>query len=205
MCWPFTLYTFCVCTTNLNMQTHTHTHTHTQPTSGIDPYSRRKVWTMLQKYKHNRIIILTTHYMDEADLLGDRISILANGHLRCVGSSLFLKNRFGIGYHLSMVKAPQCSVHDVRAVIEQQVLGSKVLSDNDRELTFVIPLAQVSQFAHLFETLAKDHVALGIESYGISLTTLEEVFLRIAHEKEEDNTDVSGVCVCVCVCVCTHI
>jgi ATP-binding cassette, subfamily A (ABC1), member 3 len=51
-----------------------------------------------------RIIILTTHYMDEADILGDRIAIMAGGVVKCCGSSLFLKNRFGIGYNLVIAK-----------------------------------------------------------------------------------------------------
>jgi ATP-binding cassette subfamily A (ABC1) protein 3 len=42
--------------------------------------------------------------MDEADILGDRIGIMANGEINCLGSSLFLKNRFGVGYNLTMVK-----------------------------------------------------------------------------------------------------
>ena len=51
-----------------------------------------------------RTILLSTHFMDEADLLGDRIAIVSNGKLRCVGSSLFLKSHFGDGYHLTLVK-----------------------------------------------------------------------------------------------------
>ena len=59
---------------------------------------------MLKKYKSNKIIILTTHYMDEADILGDRIGIMAEGQVTCLGRSMFLKNRFGVGYRLSIVK-----------------------------------------------------------------------------------------------------
>lgn len=59
---------------------------------------------MLKQYKANRIIILTTHYMDEADILGDRIGIMANGQIVCLGRSLFLKTQFGVGYRLQMVK-----------------------------------------------------------------------------------------------------
>lgn len=59
---------------------------------------------MLKNYKHDRIVLLTTHYMDEADILGDRIGIMAEGKVICLGSSLFLKNRFGVGYNLNMVK-----------------------------------------------------------------------------------------------------
>ena len=75
-----------------------------EPTSGMDLSARRGLWNMLRKYRRDRIIILTTHYMDEADVLGDRIGIMANGKLKCLGSSLFLKNKFGGGYKLIMVK-----------------------------------------------------------------------------------------------------
>jgi len=75
-----------------------------EPTAGMDLSARRKMWDMLKKYKHDRIISLTTHYMDEADILGDRIGIMAHGRIMCLGRSMFLKNKFGVGYRLSMVK-----------------------------------------------------------------------------------------------------
>ena len=62
-----------------------------EPTSGLDPQSRRGVWELLRSFKRGRAIVLTTHYMDEADLLCDRIAIMSEGRLRCCGSSLFLK------------------------------------------------------------------------------------------------------------------
>ena len=75
-----------------------------EPTAGMDLGARRALWDMLKNYKRDRIIILTTHYMDEADVLGDRIGIMAKGEMKCLGTSLFLKNRFGAGYKLTMVK-----------------------------------------------------------------------------------------------------
>ncbi len=60
----------------------------------MDPYARRATWDLLIKHKQNRTILLTTHFMDEADLLGDRIAIMADGKLKCSGSSLFLKSRY---------------------------------------------------------------------------------------------------------------
>ncbi len=59
---------------------------------------------MLKNYKSQRIVVLTTHFMDEADFLGDRIGIMGEGKLICCGSSVFLKNQFGVGYNLTMVK-----------------------------------------------------------------------------------------------------
>lgn len=71
-----------------------------EPTSGMDPSSRRAIWNLLQSIRHNKVILLTTHFMDEADILADRKAVLSKGKLTCIGSSLFLKNRFGLGYHL---------------------------------------------------------------------------------------------------------
>lgn len=76
-----------------------------EPTSGMDLQARRQLWNMLKECKKDRIVVLTTHYMDEADILGDRIGIMANGKLTCLGTSMFLKNKFGVGYNLTLVKS----------------------------------------------------------------------------------------------------
>ncbi|NXS13542.1 ABCA1 protein, partial [Neodrepanis coruscans] len=75
-----------------------------EPTAGVDPFSRRSIWELLLKYRKGRTIILSTHYMDEAELLGDRTAIISQGRLCCCGSPLFLKARLGTGYHLTLVK-----------------------------------------------------------------------------------------------------
>lgn len=66
-----------------------------EPTSGMDPGARRIIWDLLQQERPGRTILLTTHFMEEADLLGDRIAIMANGVVQCCGSSLFLKKKYG--------------------------------------------------------------------------------------------------------------
>ncbi|KAH0631842.1 hypothetical protein JD844_019699 [Phrynosoma platyrhinos] len=63
--------------------------------ASMDPVSRRATWELLQQQRSTRTILLTTHFMDEADLLGDRIAIMAKGELQCCGSSLFLKHKYG--------------------------------------------------------------------------------------------------------------
>lgn len=81
-----------------------------EPTSGMDPAARRQTWDILQKFRENRTMVLSTHFMDEADLLGDRIAIMAEGVVKCVGTSLFLKKAFGnyflklsfIGFYIKM-------------------------------------------------------------------------------------------------------
>jgi ABC-type multidrug transport system ATPase subunit len=70
----------------------------------VDPHARRAIWDLLLKYKLNRTILLSTHHMDEAELLGDRIAIISDGRLQCCGTSLFLKNALGEGNNLTVVK-----------------------------------------------------------------------------------------------------
>ena len=75
-----------------------------EPSSGLDIGAKHKLWDKLKQYKEGRIIILTTHYMEEADYLGDRIAIMGEGTIRTIGSSMFLKNKFGVGYTLNIYK-----------------------------------------------------------------------------------------------------
>ena len=77
-----------------------------EPTSGMDPEARRQMWDILQSQRKDRTMVLSTHFMDEADLLGDRIAIMAEGVVQCAGSSLFLKGKYGellslVGYQHS--------------------------------------------------------------------------------------------------------
>jgi len=81
----------------------------------MDTYARRLLWEMIKKYKENRLILLTTHNMDEADYLGDRIGIMAEGHMVVCGSSMFLKKKYGTGYELTIVKNENCSSDNIRS------------------------------------------------------------------------------------------
>lgn len=92
-----------------------------EPTSGMDTTTRRRFWEIMKQYKENRIIILTTHYMDEADILGDRICIMAEGKVQCCGSSLFLKKRFGVGYNLILAKKNPSPAPHVEAYIKKKI------------------------------------------------------------------------------------
>ena len=75
-----------------------------EPTSGMDITSRRNLWDILKRYANGKIIILTTHYMEEASVLGNRIGILSNGTMRCIGSPLFLIEKFGKNINLNVTK-----------------------------------------------------------------------------------------------------
>ncbi|XP_029433384.1 ATP-binding cassette sub-family A member 3 [Rhinatrema bivittatum] len=150
-----------------------------EPTSGMDPASRRATWDLLQQQKSSRTILLTTHFMDEADLLGDRIAIMAKGELQCCGSSLFLKHKYGAGYHMVMVKEPYCNVGEISQLICCYVPNATLESNAGAELSFILPKENTHRFEALFTELEQRRGELGIASYGASVTTMEEVFLRV--------------------------
>lgn len=68
----------------------------------MDPTARRETWDLIKQQAKGKIIVLTTHYMDEADALGDRIAIMSKGKLKTCGSSLFLKEKYGLGILLEV-------------------------------------------------------------------------------------------------------
>uniref|UniRef100_A0A452IH84 P-type phospholipid transporter n=1 Tax=Gopherus agassizii TaxID=38772 RepID=A0A452IH84_9SAUR len=181
-----------------------------EPTAGIDPYSRRGIWELLLKYRKGRTVILSTHYMDEADLLGDRVAIISQGRLCCCGSPLFLKTRLGTGYYLTLVKreagareqaAPGGSTSSVTiasrkvmpgegaplpgalsSLIQKLVPGSRLVEDIGHEVLYVLPYggAKDGAFGELFRELDSRLGELGVSGYGISDTTLEEVLQPVA-------------------------
>lgn len=144
----------------------------------MDPYSRRATWDLLKRKKEGRVIILTTHFMDEADQLGDRIAIMAAGDIKCCGSSLFLKGRYGVGYTLTIVKASGFDKAKISDLLHSKVPDVSELSDIAGEVAFRLPFQSSQYFADVFDVFDAEQAALGIASYGISVTTLEEVFLR---------------------------
>uniref|UniRef100_A0A8C8E398 ABC transporter domain-containing protein n=1 Tax=Oryzias sinensis TaxID=183150 RepID=A0A8C8E398_9TELE len=175
-----------------------------EPTAGVDPFARRGIWDLLLKYKKGRTIILSTHHMDEADILGDRIAIISHGKMRCCGSSIFLKKSFGSGYYLTLVRSgtevmtaqrsgiisgiaeekPTVSLGFVRRHVPEAVF----LESIGKEITFILPYARARDgtFATLFQELDQVMDKLGLTSYGVSDTTLEEIFLKVAEDTGVD-------------------
>ncbi|ESU36672.1 Transporter [Giardia duodenalis] len=71
-----------------------------EPSTGLDPESKRQLWNVILRVRSNRAILLTTHAMDEAEALCNRISIMVAGQLKCIGTCSYLQQKFGNGYEL---------------------------------------------------------------------------------------------------------
>ncbi|KAK5648970.1 hypothetical protein RI129_003862 [Pyrocoelia pectoralis] len=169
-----------------------------EPTSGLDPESRRELWDMLLSLRGSRTILITTHFMEEADVLGDRIAIMDHGRLMCYGTSMFLKKEFGAGYHLSLIrdntKTVSNQVRDITNLITSIIAKAVLEGDTGNYITFLLPHDSKSQFSALFQKLEDKKNVLGISTISLSITTLEEVFLRVGNmvSKEENNKSKSN-------------
>ena len=164
-----------------------------EPTSGMDVFAQRSVWALLRKVRKNRIIVLTTHSMEEADMLGDRIGIMAEGKMVCCGTPIFLKALYGVGYSLVITTLATESAH---AFVESIVLrhvpaatqhsgAAKAMS---KEISFQLPFSAAQSFEAMFtefDAIVEDESDERLEAYGISVTTMEEVFLKSAHDASE--------------------
>uniref|UniRef100_A0A8C1ZZ17 P-type phospholipid transporter n=1 Tax=Cyprinus carpio TaxID=7962 RepID=A0A8C1ZZ17_CYPCA len=196
-----------------------------EPTSGVDPYSRRSIWDLLLKYRTGRTVILSTHHMDEADLLSDRVGIISKGKLHCSGSPLFLKNCFGVGFYLTLCDcASECSctcstctrykeeshalqperildghlissktnlffshytgnVESITTLIHHHVPEAKLIEMIGQEMTYLLPNKgfKYRAYASLFRELEETLGDMGLSSFGISDTSLEEVRQHFVH------------------------
>ena len=149
-----------------------------EPTAGMDPSARRAIWNLLQKQKEGRTVLLTTHFMDEADLLGDRIAIMTGGQMQCCGSSFFLKRKYGAGYFLIMDITLNCRPDNITQLLRKYIPDVEVFSHVGSELTYQLSEHESGKFEEMLHDLENNTTSLGVLSYGVSLTTLEEVFMK---------------------------
>ncbi|CEM20220.1 unnamed protein product [Vitrella brassicaformis CCMP3155] len=208
-----------------------------EPTSGMDPLARRQVWQLIEEHKaQGRCVILTTHHMEEADLLADRKGVLSKGRLQCVGSSLFLKTTFGIGYYLEIQpsRPQQCSTDRLLGFVKRHVADATLMeggagafrdgspspstspsrATNARSIassptsaqppsyasarrrgdivTFALPLAAADSFAALLKDLETNREELAIDDFGMSMSSLEEIFCKLGDQEDAIEAEASA-------------
>jgi ABC-type multidrug transport system ATPase subunit len=125
--------------------------------------------------------------MEEADVLGDRVCVMAKGRLRAIDNSIALKNKFGAGYRVSVVTTTQnaSKVKDmVKSIIPEAVLED----DSAGALIYQFPHTAIKSVPTLVELLEENKDGL-INSWGISQSTLEDVFLKLIREANSKFTE----------------
>ncbi|NXU87571.1 ABC8B protein, partial [Xiphorhynchus elegans] len=163
-----------------------------EPTAGLDPLSRHQVWSLLREHRAGRVILFSTQFMDEADILADRKAFISHGRLKCVGSSLFLKKKWGICYHLRIHVNESCDLENVTAQVKRYIPNATFSGHSQYELRYKLPLENVNKFPDLFSGLDSCSEQ-GIINYGVSMTTLEDVFLKLEGGDTADQEDEHGL------------
>ncbi|CAG2181208.1 unnamed protein product, partial [Oppiella nova] len=109
-----------------------------EPTSGLDPEARRGVWDFLLSIRKERLIMLSTHWMEEADVLGDRIAIMSQGKVICCGTSVFLKRAYAGGYHLRIAKSDEFKTDTFKPFIQKFLPNVSLENETANEIRFGI-------------------------------------------------------------------
>lgn len=117
---------------------------------------------------------------------------MSNGALKCVGSSHFLKKKFGNGYHLICVKKATCISERVTNLLQRYIPDVQVAGDIGTELSYQLAEANSKVFHPMFAELEERSDELGVDSYGISLTTMEEVFMKVGSDPSRLTHDLVG-------------
>ncbi|XP_077019795.1 ATP-binding cassette sub-family A member 6 isoform X2 [Tamandua tetradactyla] len=149
-----------------------------EPTAGLDPFSRHRVWNFLKEHKANCVTLFSTKLVDEADILADRKVIMSDGRMKCAGSSLFLKRKWGLGYHLSLCINELCDPEKITSFINHHVPDATLKTKNEEKLVYTLPLERTNKFPDLFSDLDK-YFNQSVMTYDISMSTLSEVFMKL--------------------------
>ncbi|KAH7473908.1 ABC transporter A family member 1 [Phytophthora ramorum] len=172
-----------------------------EPTAGMDLKARLDTWDALKRAVSHRAVILTTHSMHEAQALCENIGIVADGKLKCCGSSLFLRNQFGVGYKLTVVHQEDLGQDDeedphlggvrrqawadkLMTTLKKYVPNAAIVSDNKWETRVQLNDGEERQFAELFKELEQMKQAGVIKRYAIAATDLEDVFVKVTEGED---------------------
>lgn len=143
-----------------------------EPTTGLDPQARRELWDTIENFKKFATIILTTHYMDEADILSDEIMMLNHGEKVLTGTPRQLKQSIATHniYEL-LLKAPKAQEY-AQQLSNYGVQAVKIISPDHLEFN----LAQPSELRSILDWVPPED----IQRIGEVEPNLESVFLQVA-------------------------
>ncbi|XP_063831031.1 retinal-specific phospholipid-transporting ATPase ABCA4-like [Ostrinia nubilalis] len=150
-----------------------------EPTSGLDVETRRSLWDIFVSLRGSHTVLLSTHFMEEADALGDRVAALHAGQLRCHATPMYLKRAIGTGYRLTFITTGSPKEAAITSVVQSVVPEATATASGFNSIFYKIPMASTKSLPGLFSKLESKKTELGIESMGVGVSTLEEVFLKL--------------------------
>nr|GEV78912.1 ABC transporter A family member 7-like [Tanacetum cinerariifolium] len=153
-----------------------------EPSTGLDPASRNNLWNVVKRAKQNRAIILTTHSMEEAEHLCDRLGIFVDGSLQCVGNPKELKGRYGGSYVFTMTTSLNHEA-DVENLVKGLSANANKIYQISGTQKFEMP-KQAIKIADVFRAVENAKSRFTVQAWGLADTTLEDVFIKVAREAQ---------------------
>ncbi|XP_011879850.1 PREDICTED: retinal-specific ATP-binding cassette transporter-like [Vollenhovia emeryi] len=152
-----------------------------EPTSGMDPETRRDTWDIILKLRGEKTILISTHNMEEADILGDRIAIMHAGRLRSYGTAMFLKKQYGHG-HIEVTLSTKSWCIPEKVISKFDSRTQQLCVDTEK---IILNVPFTDSLPPSLDKVESEKKQLGVTGISVSLITLEQVFLKIV--KKEDN------------------
>ncbi|CAK0827137.1 unnamed protein product [Prorocentrum cordatum] len=174
-----------------------------EPSAAVDAAAKRHLWRVVQQRERSQTVILTTHSMEEAEALSDRLAIQVRGRLRCVGTPDHIKSTYGAGYQLELLVGGGLAGSGPAPEVERFVAGlcpaARLLEHHEGRYLFQLPLLKAVgvcpgelSVARLFLHMQGAPGAIGLQDYSISRPSLEQVFLRFSREQEEAEAEAAA-------------
>ncbi|KAJ1384496.1 P-loop containing nucleoside triphosphate hydrolase, partial [Sesbania bispinosa] len=149
-----------------------------EPSTGLDPASRNNLWNVVKRAKQDRAIILTTHSMEEAEVLCDRLGIFVDGSLQCIGNPKELKGRYGGTYVFTMTTSLDHE-KDVENLVQKLSPNANKIYHISGTQKFELPKDEV-KIANVFRAVETAKRNFTVSAWGLADTTLEDVFIKVA-------------------------
>ncbi|GFZ07754.1 ABC2 homolog 6 [Actinidia rufa] len=156
-----------------------------EPSTGLDPASRNNLWNVVKRAKQNRAIILTTHSMEEAEHLCDRLGIFVDGNLQCIGNPKELKGRYGGSYVFTMTTSSNHE-KEVEKLVQHLSPNANKIYHLSGTQKFELPKQEV-RIADVFQAVEKAKSRFTVHAWGLADTTLEDVFIKVARGAQAFN------------------
>ena len=151
-----------------------------EPSAGLDPVARRNLWNVLGATMSARGVVLTSHLMDEVNVLCDRISIMTRGTMRCLGTPQHLIDVYGKHYALTLVHTLDADPAKLDEFVHRHFTKESNLdSVMQNRRTYLIDRGAVN-VANAFRALERNKAKLGIDEYMFNQPSLEQVFINFA-------------------------
>lgn len=163
-----------------------------EPTSGMDAKARRLLWNdILSLIKENRIVILTSHSMEECEALCTRLVIMVNGQFKCLGSPQHLKRKYGNGYKLAVRLDDENNKETLFEFMRVNFPFAMIQESHKNLFEYILPF-ETTKLSEIFGKIEKNRENLKLKDYSVSQTTLDQIFVNFAKAQLEDASDTTN-------------